>query len=87
MQDLNNYSSATAITYMNRNSGYKTMFSPMPRPDAVAPPPKRVGLFASRAHHRPNPIALSALQIQSVNITEVGDFNFNTHISADDAID
>ena len=56
---------------MNRNSGYKTMIAPMPRPDAVAQPPKKVGLFASRAPHRPNPIALSALRIRRVNITEV----------------
>ena len=70
---------------MNRNSGYKTMISPMPRPDAVAQPPKKVGLFASRAPHRPNPIALSALQIQSVNITEVKHPEYLT-TSADDAL-
>jgi tRNA (Thr-GGU) A37 N-methylase len=47
------------------------MITPMPRPNAITPPPKQVGLFASRAPHRPNPIALSALEIISINKNNV----------------
>lgn len=58
------------ITYMNRNSGFKTQIAPMPRPGAVNQPPSKVGLFASRAPHRPNPLALSALQITHVDVEQ-----------------
>ena len=39
---------------------------PLPR-QTIAEVPARVGLFSSRAPHRPNPIALSALQIKKVD--------------------
>lgn len=58
------------ITLLTRNSGYKTKITPMPRPGAVRQPPPLVGLFASRSPHRPNPIALSALRITSVDVEQ-----------------
>lgn len=58
------------ITLLTRNSGYKTKIAPMPRPGAVRQPPSLVGLFASRSPHRPNPIALSALKITSVDVEQ-----------------
>jgi tRNA (adenine37-N6)-methyltransferase len=59
-----------AITLMHINSGFKTKVRPQPVADAENKPPQQVGLFASRAPHRPNPIALSALKVISVNMTE-----------------
>ena len=41
----------------------------MPRLNAERQPPSSVGLFASRAPHRPNPIALSALKVTHVDLT------------------
>ena len=58
------------ITLMHLNSGFKSLIKPMPVADAERQPPKEVGLFASRAPHRPNPIALSALRVMSVNVDE-----------------
>lgn len=58
------------LTLMHLNSGYKTKIRPQPRPEMERPPPSEVGLFCSRAPHRPNPIALSCLQVVSVNVAE-----------------
>lgn len=44
------------VSYFHLNSGFKTKIKPQPRPDAVNQPPESVGLFCSRAPHRPNPI-------------------------------
>jgi len=54
---------------MHLNSGFKTKIKPQPREDSLQKPPNEVGLFSSRSPHRPNPVALSALQVVSVNIT------------------
>lgn len=56
------------ITLMHLNSGYKTKIRPQPRPEMERPPPSEVGLFCSRAPHRPNPIALSCLKVVSVDV-------------------
>ncbi len=58
------------LTMMHRNSGYKKKIKPQPRAGAVAQPTAPVGLFCSRAPHRPNPIALSALKIVSVDVAK-----------------
>jgi len=60
------------LSFMHRNSGYKTQIKPMPRADALNKTMTnskdlKVGLFCSRAPHRPNPIALSALKVTSVD--------------------
>ncbi|KAJ1436696.1 TsaA-like domain-containing protein [Ochromonadaceae sp. CCMP2298] len=58
-----------AVTLMHLNSGFKTKIRPQPSADAETRTPQEVGLFASRAPHRPNPIALSALRVTGVNVT------------------
>ena len=64
------------VTLLHLNRGYKARIMPrphnLPRSEdvfAAAGVPRSVGLFSSRAPHRPNPIGLSALQIVSVNVT------------------
>lgn len=52
------------ISYLHRNSGFKTKIRPQPVANSAASPPQEVGLFASRAPHRPNPIGMSALQVR-----------------------
>jgi len=54
------------IALMHTNRGYKSRIVPAPRveTDAVQ---DSVGLFASRAPHRPNPIALSCLKVTRVD--------------------
>lgn len=56
------------ISWMHYNKGFKTIIKPKPRHSTKKQPPKLVGLFSSRSPHRPNPIALSALKIISVDI-------------------
>ena len=59
------------ITYMHRNSGYKTKIKPQPRKDSNNKTIEiEVGLFSSRAPHRPNPIAISALKINRIDYNE-----------------
>ncbi len=72
LDSLEGFDYIWAITYMHLNSGYKTKIKPMPNPVFQQQPnasecPDSVGLFCSRAPHRPNPIALSALKIVSIN--------------------
>ena len=61
------------IALMHVNKGYKHKIKPSPRPspDGGGPPkPKQlpeVGLFASRAPHRPNPLAMSCLKVTRVD--------------------
>ena len=55
------------LTLMHLNEGFKFRIKPMPRSDALKKPPGEVGLFSSRAPHRPNPIALSAIAITEVD--------------------
>ena len=56
------------ISVMHRNSGFKKKIRPQPRADAAGQPPPLVGLFCSRAPHRPNPLALSALKVTGVDV-------------------
>lgn len=58
------------VSLMHLNKGFKTKIRPQPRPEMETQPPREVGLFCSRAPHRPNPIALSCLQVVSVDVAE-----------------
>jgi tRNA-Thr(GGU) m(6)t(6)A37 methyltransferase TsaA len=58
------------VSYMHVNTGYKLTIKPQPSADAVGPVPVEVGLFSSRAPHRPTPIAISAVRITDVNMSE-----------------
>ena len=49
------------------SSGFKQKIRPQPVAHAASRPPPEVGLFSSRAPHRPNPIALSALRVIRVD--------------------
>lgn len=55
------------ISLMHLNSGFKRKIKPQPREGAIRQPPEEVGLFCSRAPHRPNPVAMSALQITNID--------------------
>ncbi len=83
IRDLEGFDYLWLITVMHVNKGYKKMIRPRVNPqlqpqeqfanskkkseDRV---PGLVGLFSSRAPHRPNPIALSALSILHVDHSE-----------------
>lgn len=75
MHDLERFDFIWALTLMHLNSGFKTKIKPMPNPslsdsdsDVNSSESLEVGLFCSRAPHRPNPIALSCLKVLSVNV-------------------
>lgn len=59
VQDLAGFSHAWLIYLFDRNTGWKPMVQP-PRAD------RKVGVFASRAPYRPNPIGLSCVEIRKV---------------------
>ena len=56
------------LSMLHLNHGYKLTSSSIVA-DASADHPPSVGLFSSRAPHRPNPIGLSAVQITHVDMT------------------
>ncbi len=81
MASLASFDYIWLITLMHLNSGYRTKIRPQPNPILLKTDdgslsrdktgqPASVGLFCSRAPHRPNPIAISAVRIISVNETE-----------------
>eukprot|EP01036_Dinobryon_divergens_P029120 gene29120-38182_t len=55
------------VSLMHLNNGFKQKIRPQPVAHAASRPPPEVGLFSSRAPHRPNPIALSALRVIRVD--------------------
>jgi len=57
------------IALMHTNRGYKSKIAPSPRVETDVAPGS-VGLFASRAPHRPNPIALSCLKVTRVDASK-----------------
>ena len=76
IDQLGNFDYIWAITFMHLNSGFKKKIKPMPNSDLLqspksavtgTSPPPTVGLFCSRAPHRPNPVALSALRVVRVD--------------------
>jgi tRNA (adenine37-N6)-methyltransferase len=68
--DLDGFDYIWVIALMHRNKGFRTKIRPQPVPEAEKRPPEQVGLFSSRAPHRPNPLALSALKIHSLDISQ-----------------
>ena len=64
--DLDGFDYVWVISYMHLNKGYKKKIKTRPRCGNQTP--KEVGLFATRAPHRPNALALSALKLCSVDI-------------------
>lgn len=68
LDGLQGFDYVWVITHMHLNRGFKIKIKPMPVQDAKGKPPESVGLFSSRAPHRPNPLALSALRISNVNV-------------------
>ena len=70
LHDVEEFDYVWALTLMHLNSGFKTKIKPRPRQqegdDQV---PAEVGLFSCRAPHRPNPIAMSALEVVSVDVS------------------
>ena len=64
-------------------TGNKIPWSPMVRPPRLGGN-KKVGVFASRSPFRPNPIGMSAVRLESVDITETGPV---LHLSGVDILD
>lgn len=62
LRDLDGFTHLWVISYLHLNRGWKPLVRP-PRG-----PKERRGLFATRAPHRPNPIALSAVELTHVDI-------------------
>jgi tRNA-Thr(GGU) m(6)t(6)A37 methyltransferase TsaA len=68
IDQLDGFDYIWVITMMHLNSGFRKKIKPMPlHQDNIKNVPKEVGLFGSRAPHRPNPIALSALEVVKVD--------------------
>lgn len=66
--ELEGFDYIWVLTLMHLNKGYKTKIRPQPRAGSIVQPPAEVGLFCSRAPHRPNPIALSCLKVTGVDV-------------------
>jgi tRNA-Thr(GGU) m(6)t(6)A37 methyltransferase TsaA len=67
LDHLDGFDYIWVVALFQGNHGYKDKIRPMPREDMARKPPQEVGLFCSRAPHRPNPIGLSALRISKVD--------------------
>ncbi|CAM9135137.1 unnamed protein product [Chrysoparadoxa australica] len=66
LQDLESYDYVWVLTHMHLNgSGWNALV----RPPRLKSGDKK-GLFSTRSPHRPNPIALSALQVTGVDVEE-----------------
>lgn len=57
------------VSMLHLNKGFKLTIAPQASAvvEGAGAPPPNVGLFSSRAPHRPNPIGLSAVRIVNVN--------------------
>lgn len=62
IEALDGFDYIWVISWMHLNMGYKPVVRTRPRVGSGIAP-QDIGLFASRAPHRPNPIALSALRL------------------------
>lgn len=67
ISNLEGFDYIWVLSLMHLNKGFKTKIRPQPRAATMKQPPKEVGLFCSRAPHRPNPIALSCLKVTHVD--------------------
>ena len=71
LEQLEQFDYCWCVSMMHLNSGFRKTIRPQARQVSSKSDvalPKSVGLFASRAPHRPNPIAMSALRITSVDV-------------------
>lgn len=66
LQGLQDFDYIWVITYMHFNKGYKKKIKPKPIDGNVKS--FEVGLFATRAPHRINPIAISACKIYNIDM-------------------
>ena len=66
--ELEGFDYIWVLSLMHLNKGFKTKIRPQPREGSISKPPAEVGLFCSRAPHRPNPIALSCLKVTHVDV-------------------
>jgi len=60
LRDLEDFEYIWVLSWMHLNDGWNPMVTP-PRG-----PKRKLGLFATRAPHRPNPIALSAVKLLEI---------------------
>lgn len=75
---LKSYSSGHILIDLATLPGFRHKIRPQPVANAQQRPPHEVGLFSSRAPHRPNPIALSALKVLHV---DRGEWIFATDVT------
>lgn len=77
LRDLDGFDRIWLIFAFDRNKG---AWRPTTRPPVAAPGRRRVGLFASRAPYRPNPIGLSCVRLMSVS-------GLTLHVADSDLLD
>ncbi len=77
LRDLDGFERAWLLFVFDRNSG---AWRPTARPPVSAPGRRRLGLFASRAPYRPNPIGLSCVRI-------IGVSGLSLHVAECDLLD
>lgn len=82
LSHLNGFSHIWIIFVFHKNivKGWKPFINP-PRTDA----PKHVGVFASRSPHRPNPIGMSVVKIEEIDLLAPG--GIELHLSGLDILD
>jgi len=68
------------VFHLHTEKGWRSTIRP-PRVDA----PRRVGVFASRSPHRPNPIGLSAVKLDRIDLDAPG--GIEIHLSGVDILD
>ena len=77
LRDLEGFERIWLIFAFDRNSG---RWRPTTRPPVAAPGHRRVGVFASRAPYRPNPIGLSCVRLVGVD-------GLTVHVAEADLLD
>jgi tRNA-Thr(GGU) m(6)t(6)A37 methyltransferase TsaA len=82
LNHLEQFSHLWLIFIFNQNS--KKDWRPTIRPPRLDAP-RRVGVFASRSPHRPNPIGLSAVKLEKIDLDAPG--GIELHLSGVDILD
>ena len=77
---LEDFSHIWVIFVFHQHSNWRPTTRP-PRIDG----PRRVGIFASRSPHRPNPIGLSAVKLEKIDLNAPG--GIEIHVSGVDIMD
>ena len=77
LRDLDGFDRIWLVFVFDRNMG---AWRPTTRPPVAAPGRRRVGLFASRAPYRPNPIGLSCVRLISIS-------GLTLHVADSDLLD